>query len=365
MAITHSSTQTTGGRVLVSIIIANHNYGDFLPDAVKSVLEQTYTNWELIICDDGSTDHSPEVAQDLATLDSRISVHLKENGGQVSAWNLAYRHSRGEIICFLDSDDAFSSTKLERVVDSFSAAPSVGLAYHSCQFTDERLNPVERFAPRELPSGCLAQRAMQNGGQAMESKTSDFAIRRGVLDSLMPLPEDLKFADGYICRIAAFLTEIRAIPDCLSFYRIHHQNAMGSIDQLNEGRLQALAELLLATFEHQRRFLATRFGEHFSAQIRLEDHAGFWDVLGRLYILRGKPRDGVLGFSSSMMLNCLQKSRKRYFWSLLFALPHPLSQYILSTQVQVLESGMSTYRSLATRLHRSRIALGRFGSIAR
>src|SRR6188474_3407037 len=97
---------------LVSVIIDNYNYGRFLREAIDSALGQTYPRVEVIV-DDGSTDDSRAV---IAAYGDRVVPVLKENGGQASAFNAGFAASRGELICFLDSDDAFKPEKVAAVV---------------------------------------------------------------------------------------------------------------------------------------------------------------------------------------------------------------------------------------------------------
>src|SRR6266852_6280716 len=76
---------------LISLLTANYNYARYLGEAIESALGQTYTNFELIVCDDGSTDNSCEVAEHYVRRDPRVRLVRKQNGGQVSATNAAYR----------------------------------------------------------------------------------------------------------------------------------------------------------------------------------------------------------------------------------------------------------------------------------
>jgi glycosyltransferase involved in cell wall biosynthesis len=102
---------------LVSILINNYNYGRYLGDAIESALNQTYRHAEVIVVDDGSTDDSRDV---IASFGSRVISVLKANGGQGSAFNAGFAASRGNIICFLDSDDWFLSEKTAEVVAAFA-----------------------------------------------------------------------------------------------------------------------------------------------------------------------------------------------------------------------------------------------------
>lgn len=91
---------------LVSICMPAYNAGKYLVDSINSILKQTYTNWELIIVNDGSTDDTVRVLT--AINDSRIKVHHQENKGQCAAANKAFALSTGELIKFMDADDLIS-----------------------------------------------------------------------------------------------------------------------------------------------------------------------------------------------------------------------------------------------------------------
>lgn len=99
---------------LVSIIINNYNYENFLENAIDSAIEQTYENIEIVVVDDGSTDYSPQI---IAKYGTQIISIFKKNGGQSSSLNSGFQASSGEILCFLDADDMFCTNKVEQVVN--------------------------------------------------------------------------------------------------------------------------------------------------------------------------------------------------------------------------------------------------------
>src|ERR1700739_203957 len=100
----------------VSIVINNYNYARFLRDAIDSALAQTYSNVEVVVVDDGSTDDSPEI---IASYGSRVSAVLKPNGGQASAFNAGFAASHGEIVIFLDADDMLVPQTAEKVAQAW------------------------------------------------------------------------------------------------------------------------------------------------------------------------------------------------------------------------------------------------------
>lgn len=94
-----------------SIIIPSYNRAAFLPKAIESILGQTYTDWELIIVDDGSTDATKEVVRSYK--DERIQYIYQENAERSAARNNGISEAKGEFICFLDSDNVMESNRLE------------------------------------------------------------------------------------------------------------------------------------------------------------------------------------------------------------------------------------------------------------
>jgi len=99
---------------LVSVIIPVYNGAEFLADAIQSAATQTYRNLEIIVVDDGSTDTSHAIAQNLAAKDKRIRVIVQANGGVAKARNAAIAAAHGDFIAPLDADDLWLPTKIER-----------------------------------------------------------------------------------------------------------------------------------------------------------------------------------------------------------------------------------------------------------
>lgn len=103
-------------RTLISIIVPIYKVEDFIHTCIQSILNQTYTNWELILVNDGSPDNCPQICDDYAAKDQRIKVIHKSNGGVASARNLGLDNMSGEYVTFLDSDDFFHPDYLENLL---------------------------------------------------------------------------------------------------------------------------------------------------------------------------------------------------------------------------------------------------------
>ena len=101
---------------LVSIIMPSYNTGRFISETIESVLAQSYSNWELIIVDDCSTDNTDEVIEDYISDDRIKYIKNDRNRGAAISRNRALREAKGKWIAFLDSDDLWESQKLEKQI---------------------------------------------------------------------------------------------------------------------------------------------------------------------------------------------------------------------------------------------------------
>jgi glycosyltransferase involved in cell wall biosynthesis len=101
----------------ISVICPVYNVALYLEECINSVINQSFSDWELILVDDGSTDNCDKICDEYVTKDTRISVIHKENGGVASARNLGMTHAKGEYVIFLDSDDLFKPNALRDLYD--------------------------------------------------------------------------------------------------------------------------------------------------------------------------------------------------------------------------------------------------------
>jgi glycosyltransferase involved in cell wall biosynthesis len=116
--------------------MAAKNYARFIPEALESVRAQTFTDWELVVVDDGSTDRTPEAVRPYLA-DRRVRYFRSDTLGQTRAKNLGVALSRGEFVAFLDADDAWEPTKLEKQLPLFGADPAIGVVFCKRILVDE------------------------------------------------------------------------------------------------------------------------------------------------------------------------------------------------------------------------------------
>lgn len=116
-------------KFLVSIIIPCYNQAQYLSEALQSVLEQTYTNWECIIINDGSSDDIEVVAKKWLQVDKRLQYISSINKGVSAARNLGISNAKGEFILPLDADDKINSKYIELAIDAFENDKKLSLVY--------------------------------------------------------------------------------------------------------------------------------------------------------------------------------------------------------------------------------------------
>lgn len=122
----------------ISIITANYNYAQYIEEAIDSVLNQTYQDWELIVIDDGSSDNSVEIIKPYCEKDSRIRlIQNLENKGLKESIMLGLEHATGDWIAFLESDDVFEPDNLEKKIETIKKNPDIKLVFNKVKFLSE------------------------------------------------------------------------------------------------------------------------------------------------------------------------------------------------------------------------------------
>ncbi|MBW4431536.1 MAG: glycosyltransferase [Pelatocladus maniniholoensis HA4357-MV3] len=254
---------------LVSVVIANYNYDKYISETLESVLSQTYQNFEIIVCDDGSTDNSCDVIANYVRKDSRIKLISKQNGGVASALNAAYRESKGQIICLLDADDVWMDRKLEKVVEAFKSDPQYGFVIHNVMQIDGQgnlLRPTPMF--KHLSSGWIALEALENGGSPQDvPPASALSVRREIAELIFPLNEIFRRnADSLVSYLAPFITVIESIPEALSKFRFHGGNTTSQVTSTVDS-LERSQSVFEAVHREQKLFLRRVYGEVFAQKL--------------------------------------------------------------------------------------------------
>ena len=234
-------------HLLVSVIINNYNYAQFLEEAIASALAQTYANVEVILVDDGSTDNSPEI---IASYGDRIKSIFKKNGGQASAFNVGFAASKGDIICFLDSDDTFAPEKVAEIVNVFATHTDAEWCFHTVKLEDYQTKKSLSASVETGSRRCdFRKRIMQGRCRFFAPPTSGLCFKRSLLKQILPMTENLKRgADRYLVAIAPALSPGFYLDRQLTIQKIHGNNG----NTLQEGekfnRRRAYKALTVAYF---------------------------------------------------------------------------------------------------------------------
>lgn len=227
----------------VSVVIPCYNHANYLQDAIRSCLAQTYTNLEILVVDDGSTDNTKEIVSQFP----QVQYLYQDNAGVGAARNRGWRQAQGEFVQFLDADDYLLPTKLQRCLDAFGADPDAGVVYTDYEIRTEDMctqHPTQRPAWK-MPEGevlkCL-----------IEQNTAFFVpacalIRRELIEQVHGFNESLHGTEDWYLwvSLAAYGVQFRYVPELLVWYR---QTLTGLSKQevpLAYARLRAYEDLRL------------------------------------------------------------------------------------------------------------------------
>lgn len=144
---------------LVSFVIPNYNHAQYLGDAIRSVLAQSYAGTEIVVVDDGSTDESRAVAEQFG---ARIRLLCQANAGLSAARNTGIQAATGDYIALLDADDLVEPLYTERLLAALAAAPQADGAYCGYRFVDQNNQPLPRLE-RRVVAPELLYTALLNG----------------------------------------------------------------------------------------------------------------------------------------------------------------------------------------------------------
>jgi glycosyltransferase involved in cell wall biosynthesis len=222
----------------VSVVLPVFNVERYVAESIQSVLAQTYQDFELVIVDDGSTDHSLSICQQFT--DPRIRIIQQSNRGLAGARNTGIRHAIGEYIALLDSDDCFAPEKLQRHVEHLDNSPLVGISFSRSAFIDEDSQPLGYYQMPKLKGittpDILCRNPIGNGSAPVIRRQVFQEI--GVQKNLYSVVEDFFFDDSFRqsediecwLRMAiqtAWLFE--GLPEPLTLYRVNMGGLSASV----------------------------------------------------------------------------------------------------------------------------------------
>ncbi len=305
--------------MLVSIILPTYNRAAFLPQALESIRAQTWSNWELIVVDDGSTDDTQAVlSQHVQGWTQPVRYIRQENRGAYGARNTGLDHARGECLAFFDSDDLWLPHHLERCVAALASEPSVDWVYAACTMVDQAsgrtLAPTTFMIDgRPRPFLALSSRSVGPLRVIDDGRALEWQLRHGLYAGLQNsvirgrVFEGHRFVESYrvvedvlfLCRALAAGLSIGYLTDVHVVYRVHDDNSSASAAGAAPARL-------LPIFEEQVRGLELLAADP-SLPARARDVLNvelgtiyFWRLGYSGYWAMGRRRDAMRAFRQGL-----------------------------------------------------------------
>lgn len=292
----------------VSVIIPVYNVERYISATINSVLNQTYSNFELLIVDDGSPDRSVDICQQFN--DPRIRIIRQKNVGLAGARNTGIRYAKGKYLAFLDGDDIWLPEKLEKHILHLEASPNVGISFSRSELIDENGNSLGGFLMPKLTKLTIADffkgSPIGNGSSAVIRREVfeeiEFSENGGQVKQSCYFDEQFRQSEDIECWLRIIIKTdwiIEGIPEALTLYRVNSQGLSASFFKQLESWENVIQKL---------RSYAPR-------------QVARWEKVGRAYQLRGLARNAVRLKAKWAAIALIHRSIYTH-WRILLEEPH-------------------------------------------
>ena len=289
---------------LVSVIVPCYNYGHYLPDALNSVLAQTYPDWECIVVDDGSKDNTAGVAGRYVDADGRFRYVYQENKGLSAARNAGIAGSRGEFLQFLDADDLIQRRKLEGQARYLQATPAVDVVYAEALFFSGSPGTIVQTGNAEYM--CYASGAGESLLAAVPAKNltvvSAPLLRKHVTDRAQGFDETLTAVEDYDfwlrCALAGCRFQYQSLGEDATLIRKGHASMSSSAWRMLKNNVQVRRKIrgrlptprLVALNEQYVDKTVALYGDQLYKSAVYEDFGLYFAQLLRAAVMVKRPR---------------------------------------------------------------------------
>jgi len=229
----------------VSVIVPCFNHAIYLSDALQSVFDQTHSQWECIIVNDGSIDNTEEIALAWLKKDQRFRYFKKENGGLSSARNAGIDLARGEFIQFLDADDAIHPDKLRIQLKSIDSNSSNTLCYTDYSASTEKslFEQVQKYRSPKFKSSNYLIEFINRWESSLSIPCHCFLISSiTIWDNAIRFDESLRNHEDwdFWMNILRYKPRVYFVEKELAIYRIGSSSMSRNYKQMKRGFLQAI-----------------------------------------------------------------------------------------------------------------------------
>lgn len=253
----------------LSVIIASYNHQDYIAETLKSLEEQTFQDFEIIIVDDGSTDKTVEVAKNFP---SRAQIFTQENQGVVAARNRGASLAKGEYICFVDSDDMVLPDRFKRQVAALDRDPELGLVFADALIIDATGREIGKFSDvyPVVPGDVAEMLAMHYCFTPMITVMvrADVLKKTGPFEKPGPISDYMKWIE------VAHLSKVYYDPQPLGCWRRHQTSTSKGANKVKSyAKTRAALKRILRKYPQLRAKVGKKIAKRFSRSYFL---TAFW-----------------------------------------------------------------------------------------
>lgn len=222
---------------IVTVVIPCYNHAHYLPEALNSVLAQTFTDWEAIIVDDGSTDNTLDVA--IQFTDARIRYVYQENQGLSAARNTGIRQANGQYLAFLDADDEWEPEFLTQCLAVLQQNNSLGFVYSRTCFVNPEGEKLPKLGGQALSGQQFRERILAGGFFPVHAAV----VRRSVLDATGEFDTSLTSVEDWDLwlRISK-MYPVQGIEAPLARYRVYPGSMSTNAERMHRNRMAVLTK---------------------------------------------------------------------------------------------------------------------------
>ena len=243
---------------LISIVIPCYNYGWLLSETLNSVISQTYSAWECIIVDDGSTDSTRLITNGYVSRDDRFHYVYQSNGGMSAARNNGLRLAKGQYVQFLDADDLLTPRKLELQVAQLDQNPTIDILYGDMRYfrhgspsilgRDFEMSDTEWMVPLHGSGLPIIEQLVANNKLPINAALTSVKIiqKAGGFDESLRSMEDWDF--WLRCALAGATFRYDANPEAWVLVRLHPSSTSNNLRRMSTSE-RRMRELLTPKLE--------------------------------------------------------------------------------------------------------------------
>lgn len=217
----------------ISVVIPAYNAAAFVVDTIASVQAQTYSDWEALIIDDGSTDETATLVKEMVNRDSRLRLLSVENQGVSAARNLGVSLALAPCIAFLDADDSWRPSKLSRHLQHLASLPNLGVSFDRVEFLSSAGKPTGQFSRSRLHDLTPQHFLYENP----TTTTSTWVVRRCLFEQVGGFLPAMRYSEDleWLLRVRCSGWMIAGLEDVLTGYRTSEAGLSSELSKMEKG----------------------------------------------------------------------------------------------------------------------------------